>query len=131
MVGMLVPTSTTRPHRLMVRTSLFQGENGGSIPPGAATFRRSMLRRLRDPDILLRMKTARVQTYLAVFEEEEDGGYSVSVPALPGCFSQGDTFEEARKNIEEAIRLYLEDADEETKTYLRSRRGEVVTPVSV
>lgn len=81
--------------------------------------------------MLLRMKTERVQTYLAVFEEEEDGGYSVSVPALPGCFSQGDTFEEARKNIEEAIRLYLDDADEETKTYLRSRRGEVVTPVSV
>ncbi|TSC72122.1 MAG: hypothetical protein G01um101438_750 [Parcubacteria group bacterium Gr01-1014_38] len=77
------------------------------------------------------MKTERVQTYLAVFGEEEDGGYSVSVPALPGCFSQGDTFEEARKNIEEAIRLYLDDADEETKTYLRSRRGEVVTPVSV
>lgn len=77
------------------------------------------------------MKTERVQTYLAVFEEEEDSGYSVSVPALPGCFSQGDTFEEARKNIEEAIRLYLDDADEETKTYLRSRRGEVVTPVSV
>ena len=75
------------------------------------------------------MKTERVQTYLAVFEEGEDGGYSVSVPALPGCFSQGDTFEEARKNVEEAIRLYLDDADEDTKAYLRFRRGEVVTPV--
>ena len=77
------------------------------------------------------MKTEHIRTYLAVFAEEEDGGYSVSVPALPGCFSQGDTFEEARKNVEEAIRLYLDDADEDTKTYLQSRRGEVVTPVSV
>lgn len=43
---------------------------------------------------------------MAFFEQEADNGYSVAVPALPGCFSQGDTFEEARQNIEEAIRLY-------------------------
>jgi predicted RNase H-like HicB family nuclease len=43
---------------------------------------------------------------MAFFEQEADKGYSVAVPALPGCFSQGDTFEEARQNIEEAIRLY-------------------------
>lgn len=54
------------------------------------------------------MQKERVQTYMAFFEQEEDSGYSVSVPALPGCFSQGDTFEEARKNIREAIELYKE-----------------------
>lgn len=47
--------------------------------------------------------------YNAVFQEEESGGYSVSVPSLPGCFSQGDNFEEAVVNIREAIELYLED----------------------
>ncbi len=36
--------------------------------------------------------------FFAVFEQEKDGRFSVSVPALPGCFSQGDTFEEARVN---------------------------------
>lgn len=41
--------------------------------------------------------------------ELEDGGYSVSVPALPGCHTQGDTLEEALANAREAIRLYLED----------------------
>lgn len=66
------------------------------------------------------MKQERVQTYMAFFEQEADKGYSVAVPALPGCFSQGDTFEEARQNIEEAIRLYLDDADEETKSSRRS-----------
>ena len=35
------------------------------------------------------------------------GGYSVSVPALPGCHSQGKTQEEAIANIEEAIRGYI------------------------
>lgn len=50
-------------------------------------------------------------SYLAVFTKEKDGRFSVSVPALPGCFSQGDTFEEAKKNIEEAIALYIENED--------------------
>lgn len=47
--------------------------------------------------------------YLAIFTREKDGRFSVSVPALSGCFSEGDTLEEAKKNIEEAISLYLED----------------------
>ena len=40
------------------------------------------------------------------------GGYSVSVPALPGCFSQGETREEALSNIREAAELWLEVAAE-------------------
>lgn len=42
---------------------------------------------------------------------EEDGGYSVTVPALPGCTSQGETREEALEMIREAIELYLESLD--------------------
>ena len=47
--------------------------------------------------------------YTVILEQEEDGGYVVSVPALPGCVSQGDTRAEALKNIREAIQLYVED----------------------
>jgi predicted RNase H-like HicB family nuclease len=47
--------------------------------------------------------------YTVVLEQEPDGGYVVSVPALPGCVSQGDTRGEALSNIREAIELYLED----------------------
>ncbi|MGB8217082.1 MAG: type II toxin-antitoxin system HicB family antitoxin [Candidatus Methanoperedens sp.] len=43
-----------------------------------------------------------------VLEPAEEGGYVVYVPALPGCISEGDTKEEAIKNIKEAIELYLE-----------------------
>ncbi|MFZ1103308.1 MAG: type II toxin-antitoxin system HicB family antitoxin, partial [Hyphomicrobiaceae bacterium] len=46
--------------------------------------------------------------YTVVLEQEPDGGYSVSVPALPGCHSQGDTRDEALANIREAIELYIE-----------------------
>jgi antitoxin HicB len=41
-------------------------------------------------------------------EDQEDGGYTVSCPALPGCHSQGETIEEAVSNIKEAIECYLE-----------------------
>jgi len=43
-----------------------------------------------------------------VFEPAEEGGFNVSVPALEGCFTQGETEEEALKNAQEAIRCYLE-----------------------
>lgn len=46
--------------------------------------------------------------YTVVLEQEEDGGYVVSVPALPGCNSQGDTRDETMINIQEAIQLYIE-----------------------
>jgi antitoxin HicB len=41
--------------------------------------------------------------------DEEAGGYVVSCPALPGCYSQGETIGEALENIKEAILLCLED----------------------
>ena len=47
--------------------------------------------------------------YTAVLEREPDGGYVVSVPALPGCVSQGDNRDEALTNIREAIQLYVDD----------------------
>lgn len=43
-----------------------------------------------------------------VLEEQEEGGYTVYVPSLPGCISEGDSVEEALKNIKEAIELYLD-----------------------
>jgi predicted RNase H-like HicB family nuclease len=48
-----------------------------------------------------------------VLEVAEEGGYTVSVPSLPGCISEGETREEALKNIREAIELYLESKDED------------------
>jgi predicted RNase H-like HicB family nuclease len=46
--------------------------------------------------------------YTAVFEPAEEGGYVVTVPALPGLVTEGDTLEEARAMVKDAIRGYLE-----------------------
>jgi predicted RNase H-like HicB family nuclease len=46
--------------------------------------------------------------YTVILEREDDGGYHAFAPALKGCHSQGDTLEEARANIQEAMEAYLE-----------------------
>lgn len=47
--------------------------------------------------------------YTVILEQEPDGGFVASIPALPGCVSQGDSREEALSNIREAAELYIED----------------------
>ncbi len=47
--------------------------------------------------------------YTVILEREPDGGYVASVPALPGCVSQGDNRAETLRNIREAVELYVED----------------------
>lgn len=46
--------------------------------------------------------------YTVILVPEEEGGYSVEVPALPGCCTQGETRDEAISMAKEAIELYLE-----------------------
>ncbi len=49
------------------------------------------------------------QITLPIVLEADSDGYFVSCPSLQGCYSQGDTYEEAVKNIKDAIRLHIED----------------------
>ena len=53
------------------------------------------------------MKQTRMR-YTVLMDKNERGGYTVTVPSVPGCISQGETWEEALKNIEEAIAGYIE-----------------------
>ncbi len=51
-----------------------------------------------------------MKTYTVILTPDtEQGGYTVRVPALPGCNTQGDTLAEALANAREAIELYLEE----------------------
>lgn len=50
----------------------------------------------------------REYNYTIILEREEDGGYHAFCPTLPGCHTQGDTFDEAMENIKDAIKLYIE-----------------------
>ena len=54
------------------------------------------------------VKMGKYFNYTAIIEKEDEGGYHAFCPALPGCHTQGETFEEAINNIKDAIKLYLE-----------------------
>lgn len=51
--------------------------------------------------------------FRVILEPSEEGGYTVIVPSLPGCVSEGNTREEALKNIREAIELYFEPVEDD------------------
>ena len=51
--------------------------------------------------------------FQVVLEPSDEGGYTVYVPTLPGCISEGDTVDEAMRNIREAIELYLEPVEDD------------------
>jgi len=74
----------------------------------------------------------KILNYNAVFTPEEEGGFSVMVPSLRGCYSQGETLEEAVKNIQEAIELFLEDVPRSSISKTSDPRiGEFIVPVQV
>lgn len=47
-----------------------------------------------------------------IVHKAEEGGYWAEVPALPGCVTQGETRDEIRENVREAIELWLETGDD-------------------
>ena len=67
--------------------------------------------------------------YSVVVHGAEEGGFWVEVPALPGCYSQGETLDETLGNVRDAIDLYLEVLMEDKETIPRDE--EVVFKVSV
>ena len=72
-----------------------------------------------------------VLKYDVVFEEQEVGGYTVTVPSLPGCISEGDTFEEAKENISEAITAYLESLAMDGEEVLDQERNFFIGKVEI
>jgi predicted RNase H-like HicB family nuclease len=72
----------------------------------------------------------KVYQFIAILEKNEDGGYTVTVPSLPGCISEGDTFDKALKNIKEAIILYLEVMKKD-KEKIKDEEEIIFAPVKV
>ncbi len=49
--------------------------------------------------------------FYSIIHKEPGGGYSAEVPVLPGCYTDGDSIDDVKKNLKEAIQLYLEVSD--------------------
>lgn len=61
-------------------------------------------------------KQTKILQFKVIIEQDEDGWFVASVPAIPGCHTQSKTYEEVIKNIKEAIELCLEVAGDD-KSY--------------
>ncbi len=83
-----------------------------------------------------KMEKAKKYTYMAVLSKEDDGGYSVRFPQLDGCFTQGDTLEEALAMAQDAMSLHLygmeQDGESIPQAVLSAKtlEGEMAVPVT-
>lgn len=110
---MVSKARTLRPHSLAQPNSTQQCR-------GPALARQpSCLEQRRAPEREIRWADATHGAYdhivklKIVLEPSDEGGYTVFVPSLPGCISEGETREEALTNIREAIELYLDPSEAE------------------
>jgi predicted RNase H-like HicB family nuclease len=65
--------------------------------------------------------------FKVVLEPSDEGGYTAIVPSLPGCISEGNTKDEALKNIREAIELYFEEVEDDS---VINPRAEIIEALS-
>ena len=72
-----------------------------------------------------------MRKYTAVLFPDAEGGYTVVVPALPGCVTEGDTVEEALAMAKEAIELYLESSDAQSEEVYEEKASPVIATVEV
>lgn len=78
-----------------------------------------------------RQISEKILEYTAIYEPAEEGGYVVSTPALPGCVTQGETFEEATSMIKDAIQGYLSVLKEEGEEIPHEHSEVVITKITV
>lgn len=79
----------------------------------------------------MKIAKRKILQYSVIFQPAEEGGYIASVPALPGCVTQGDTFEEAVEMIKDAIAGYLSVLNETKQNIPEEKADLVMTKVSV
>jgi len=76
------------------------------------------------------MSVTAARSYSVVLEPDPDGGYVAVVPAFPGCYSQGDTVDDALANAREAIELTIEDMEAAGEP-IPDPSGEIIEKVAV
>ncbi len=77
------------------------------------------------------MQSANILTYTVLFERATEGGYIASVPLLPGCMTQGETFEEARENVKDAMQSYISVLKEDGEAVPVEHEEHIAATVSV
>lgn len=80
---------------------------------------------------MAKKKVAQVLKYTVFFEPAEEGGYVVHVPSLPGCHTQGETFEEAMEMVRDAISGYIASLKKHGESIPEERGPSLVSVVDI
>ena len=62
----------------------------------------------------------------AIFEPQKDGGYTAYIPALPGCISEGETLDETKRNLQQALEGYVLVANRRSLQIAKKSRAKAV-----
>lgn len=81
--------------------------------------------------VMAKRRVAKVLKYTAIFEPAEEGGYVVSIPSLPGCVTQGESFEEALDMIKDLIPAYLSVLKENGEEVPEEKDETIISKVAV
>lgn len=79
----------------------------------------------------MKNKHLKVLQFTTIFEPAEEGGYTVIVPALEGCITEGDTFEEALSNAKDAIKCYVESLKKHGEPIPQEEKETIVSKITV
>jgi predicted RNase H-like HicB family nuclease len=77
------------------------------------------------------MKSKKILTYTVMFEPAGEGGYIAYVPLLPGCITQGESLEDAIKNVKDAIKGYISVLKEDGENIPRESPEHIAATVAV
>lgn len=80
---------------------------------------------------MVKKKVTKILKYTVVFEPAEEGGYVASVPALPGCVTEGDTLEEAMKMVKDAISGYIVSLKKHNEPILEEKGPSLVSVIDI
>ena len=76
-------------------------------------------------------KKIQIAKFTAIFDPAQEGGFTVTVPALPGCITEGDTFEEAVEMAKDAIALFIEDMKAHNEPILYENEDSFIKTINV
>lgn len=79
----------------------------------------------------MKKQTRQIAKFTAIFEPAEEGGYTVIVPSLPGCVTEGDTLEEAVAMAKDAISVYIESLKKHKEPIPQEKNSSFVGVINV
>ena len=81
--------------------------------------------------VMLKKQVTQILRYNAIFDPDDGGGFTVTVPKLPGLVTEGDNYEKAMKNVRDAINGYIQILRESNEVIPEPDKQTFTSPVDI